>query len=55
MLIGAASGAALITGVLALVTDWSGGGEATAKKPARWQMATHPMNGGGAMSLKGSF
>jgi hypothetical protein len=55
LLIGAASGAALVTGVLALVTDWSGGSSATAKAPARWQMATHPTNGGGAMSLKGSF
>ena len=55
ILIGAASGAALVTGVLALVTDWSGDGSTAAKAPVRWQMATQPTKGGGAMSLKGSF
>jgi len=54
ILIGAAAGAAVITGILAIVTDWDGQTTTAAKAP-RLQMATHPIIGGGAMSLKGSF
>jgi hypothetical protein len=54
ILIGAAAGAAVLTGVLAFVTDWGGKTESAAKTP-RLQMATHPITAGGAMSLKGSF
>ncbi len=56
ILIGATAGAAVITGVLAFFTDWSGATPASSggvSKPI--QVSSHWTPGGGLMSVNGSF
>jgi hypothetical protein len=56
ILIGATAGAAVITGVLAVLTDWSGAAPASSggvSKPI--QVGSHWTPGGGMMSVNGNF